>query len=84
MNMQKLAYDLALVYAQAVHTGVSRKQVVAEPDNPQYPSHSSLLTEAFTDMYIELLNSSLVSLKGFKSGNRNFSTQTDRQVAGLF
>lgn len=58
MNTQKLAYDLALVYAQAQYTqALAENRVVAEPDNPQYPSHSSLLTEAFTDMYIELLNS---------------------------
>ena len=58
MNTQKLAYDLALVYAQAQYTqALAENRVVVEPDNPQYPSHSSLLTEAFTDMYIELLNS---------------------------
>lgn len=58
MDIQKLAYDLALIYAHAQYTqALAEGRVKDEPDHPQYPSHSLLLTEAFTDMYIELLNS---------------------------
>lgn len=57
MNVQKLAYDLALVYTQAKYAQkLADKTSQNESDHPQYLDDSSFLTKTFTEMYIEFLS----------------------------
>ena len=58
MDIQKLAYDLSLVYATVQYTqALTKGTLPIASDHPQYLEDSSFLTKAFTDMYLELLNS---------------------------
>lgn len=57
MNAQKLAYDLALIYTKAQYEeGLRKKSIPTALNHPQILEDSSYLTETFSNMYIELLN----------------------------
>lgn len=57
MDIQKLAYDLALIYTKAKYTeGLRKKSIPIALHHPQILEDSSFLAETFTDMYLELLN----------------------------
>lgn len=58
MDIQKLAYDLSLIYAKGQYAqALTEKTLPDASDHPQILEDSAFLTKAFTDMYLELLNS---------------------------
>lgn len=58
MDVQKLAYDLSLIYTKVQYEKALIKKTIPEALNhPQYLEESSFLAETFSTMYIELLNS---------------------------
>lgn len=57
MDVQKLAYDLALVYTQVQYAQkLADKTSQNKSDHPQYLDDSSFMAKTFTEMYIEFLS----------------------------
>lgn len=58
MDLQKIAYDLALVYTKAKFEDALAKELIPVPMNhPQILDESDFLVSNFSDMYLDLLNS---------------------------
>ena len=58
MNIQKLAYDLSLIYTKVrFQKAVADGSIPVAMDHPQELEDSSFLADTFSSMYLELLNS---------------------------
>lgn len=58
MDVQKLAYDLSLIYTKVqFQKAISDGSIPVAMNHPQELEDSSFLTTTFTTMYLELLNS---------------------------
>ena len=58
MDMQKMAYDLALIYTKAkFENALSNEKIPIAMYHPQIMDEADFLTKTFSDMYIDLLNS---------------------------
>ena len=58
MDKQRLAYDLALVYAQERYRhALDDHAIDVPPGEPEVEIHAEFLASAFTSQYITLLNS---------------------------
>lgn len=58
MDIQKLSYDLALIYAKSQYEhALAHKTLPVALHHPQELEDSSFLTKKFIFMYLELLNS---------------------------
>lgn len=58
MDLQKIAYDLALVYTKTkFEDALAKGKLSVAMDHPQILDESDFLAKNFSDMYIDLLNS---------------------------
>lgn len=58
MDLQKIAYDLALVYAKTKFEDALAKGLIpVSMNHPQILDESNFLASNFSDMYLDLLNS---------------------------
>lgn len=59
MDMQKIAYDLALAYTKTkFEDAIAKENIPVAMNHPQILDEADFLARNFSDMYLELLNSS--------------------------